>query len=48
MQGLNHLFQTAVRGSPSEYSSISETFSPAALALIGEWINQRFGNGPTR
>ena len=48
MPGLNHLFQTAVTGSLSEYSSISETFSPAALALIGEWINQRFGYLATR
>lgn len=48
MPGLNHLFQTAVTGSPHEYSAISETFSPAALAVIAEWINQRFGPVPPR
>ena len=48
MPGLNHLFQTAVTGSPAEYSAISETFSPAALAVIGEWINQRFGRAPAK
>ena len=47
MQGLNHLFQMAVRGRPSQYSSISETF-PAAPALIGEWLNQRLGHLATR
>jgi len=28
LPGLNHLFQTAKTGSPSEYSKIKETFSP--------------------
>lgn len=37
---LNHLFQTATTGSPNEYSTIEETFSPAALTLIGEWIEE--------
>ena len=31
LPGLNHLFQTAVTGSPAEYAGIEETFSPAAL-----------------
>lgn len=35
---LNHLFQTAETGSPSEYASIEETISPDALELIGDWI----------
>jgi uncharacterized protein len=39
MPGLHHLFQTATTGSPSEYSTISETFSPAALDLIATWIS---------
>lgn len=43
MPQLNHLFQTTTTGSPSEYASITETFSPAALAMIGAWINERFG-----
>jgi fermentation-respiration switch protein FrsA (DUF1100 family) len=35
---LNHLFQTAETGSPSEYVSIEETMSPDAMELIGNWI----------
>lgn len=35
---LNHLFQTAQTGSPSEYATIEETMSPAAMELIGDWI----------
>lgn len=39
--GLNHLFQTCTTGSPSEYATIEETFSPAALAAITDWILAR-------
>jgi fermentation-respiration switch protein FrsA (DUF1100 family) len=38
LPGLNHLFQTAETGSPSEYAKIEETISPAALEIIGNWI----------
>lgn len=38
LPGLNHLFQTAKTGSPTEYASIEETFSPAALRLVGDWV----------
>lgn len=38
---LNHLFQTARTGSPSEYAEIEETFAPAALADISGWIVER-------
>lgn len=38
LKGLNHLFQTAKTGAPSEYSTIEETFSPDALKVMGEWI----------
>jgi hypothetical protein len=38
---LNHLFQTAQTGSPSEYKEIEETFSPTALKLIADWIEQK-------
>ncbi len=38
LEGLNHLFQTAETGAPSEYATIEETFSPNALAVIGNWI----------
>ena len=38
LPGLNHLFQTQRPGSPSEYAKIEETFSPAALTVISDWI----------
>ncbi len=43
MPGLNHLFQTATTGAPTEYEKIEETVSPSALELIATWINQHFG-----
>ncbi|HEX5872452.1 MAG TPA: alpha/beta fold hydrolase [Longimicrobium sp.] len=46
LPGLNHLFQTARTGAPSEYGEIEETFSPAALQKVGDWIVQRFGPRP--
>lgn len=36
--GLNHLFQTAKTGSPSEYMLIEETISPAFLDYVQKWI----------
>lgn len=38
---LNHLFQTAVTGSPNEYGTIEETMSPIALRAISDWIVAR-------
>ena len=38
LPNLNHLFQTAKTGSPSEYGNIEETFSPLALRIMTEWI----------
>lgn len=38
---LNHLFQTARTGSPDEYETITETFAPAALQVIADWIRSR-------
>jgi len=38
LPGLNHFFQTATTGAPSEYLMIEETLSPAALKLISDWI----------
>ncbi len=35
---LNHLFQTAQTGLPSEYVKIEETISPVALKIISDWI----------
>lgn len=40
---LNHLFQTAVTGSPAEYGSIEETFNPEVLETISGWIRQHTG-----
>ena len=36
--GVNHLFQTCKTGSPGEYAQIEETFAPAALKVVGEWV----------
>lgn len=38
---LNHLFQHAYSGSPTEYAAIEETISPEALQLISDWLLQR-------
>ncbi len=38
LKGLNHLFQKAKTGSPSEYATIEETFNPKVLQIIGKWI----------
>jgi pimeloyl-ACP methyl ester carboxylesterase len=38
LAGLNHLFQTAGSGSPTEYAEIEETMSPVALEKIASWI----------
>lgn len=38
LPGLNHLFQTAKTGAPSEYAQIEETMSPMALEKISSWI----------
>ena len=43
MPGLNHLFQTAKTGALAEYGMIEETFAPAALQKISDWIGSRMG-----
>jgi len=46
---LNHLFQTAKTGAPSEYSVIEETMAPLALKTISDWIIARTsGTGQRR
>jgi pimeloyl-ACP methyl ester carboxylesterase len=40
---LNHLFQHAYSGSPTEYAAIEETFAPDALLMISDWILPRAG-----
>jgi uncharacterized protein len=41
LPGLNHLFQTCKTGLPGEYGKIEETFAPAALDFITEWVLKR-------
>ena len=41
LPGLNHLFQTCKTGNVSEYGTIEETFAPAALKEISDWIAKR-------
>ncbi|MFP9118455.1 alpha/beta hydrolase family protein [Flavobacterium sp. RNTU_13] len=41
LEGLNHLFQTSTTGAPTEYGEIEETFAPAALKTVGDWIQQQ-------
>lgn len=48
MPGLNHLFQTARTGTPLEYANIEETFAPAALKHIGDWIERKTAPGAVR
>jgi len=38
LPGLNHLFQTAPTGAPSEYAKIEQTIAPKALDLIAAWV----------
>jgi pimeloyl-ACP methyl ester carboxylesterase len=42
LPGLNHLFQTAGTGAPTEYATLSETMSPTALEAVASWILKRF------
>jgi uncharacterized protein len=41
LPGLNHLFQTATTGSPTEYAQIEETMSPVALEKMATWIGKQ-------
>jgi uncharacterized protein len=41
LPGLNHLFQECETGALSEYARIEQTFSPIALACIGDWLMQQ-------
>lgn len=41
LQNLNHLFQECITGSPNEYASIEQTFSPTALTEVLEWIQEK-------
>jgi pimeloyl-ACP methyl ester carboxylesterase len=37
---LNHLFQSAITGSPEEYAQIEETIAPVVLETIVNWVEQ--------
>lgn len=45
LPGLNHLFQTSATGDTREYGRIEETFAPAALKTIGDWVVAKTGAG---
>lgn len=38
LPGLNHQFQTCGTCQPAEYGELEETFAPAALQILGDWI----------
>ncbi|WP_427874938.1 alpha/beta hydrolase family protein [Flavobacterium sp. MMS24-S5] len=38
LPNLNHLFQECKTGSPTEYATIEQTFSPLALEEISSWV----------
>jgi hypothetical protein len=38
LPGLNHLFQKCNKCTVQEYAELEETFSPAALEIIGDWL----------
>jgi hypothetical protein len=37
----NHLFLTAVTGSPAEYATLEKKFVPGFLDLMTDWITKR-------
>lgn len=41
LPNLNHLFQECTTGSPDEYGTIEQTFSPTALTEILKWIKMQ-------
>src|SRR5262249_52426444 len=49
LPGLNHLFQKCVSCNLGEYGDIDETFAPAALEKIGDWlVKQASGTKATK
>lgn len=38
LPGLNHLFQHAHTGSPTEYGGIEETMAPEAMNAVSDWV----------
>lgn len=47
LPGLNHLFQTAKTGAPSEFARIGETMAPSALSTITDWVQRHSGPAKT-
>ena len=43
LPGLNHLFQKCTSCTAAEYATLEETFSPAALEVVGDWILKHTG-----
>ena len=41
LDGLNHLFQPAETGLPTEYAQIETTMAPTALQMVSGWILER-------
>jgi fermentation-respiration switch protein FrsA (DUF1100 family) len=41
LDGLNHLFQPAETGLPTEYAQIETTMAPRALEAVAAWIRAR-------
>ncbi|MFB6230228.1 MAG: alpha/beta hydrolase family protein [Salinibacter sp.] len=41
LEGLNHLFQPAETGLPSQYAQIDTTMAPRALNTVSEWIREQ-------
>ena len=40
LAGLNHLFQNCQTGAIAEYGQIEETFNPAAMKMISDWVRE--------
>lgn len=40
-EGLNHLFQEAKTGSPTEYGTIEQTLSPVVMEDVAKWIQSK-------
>lgn len=48
MPRLNHAMQPALTGALDEYANLEQTFDPAALAVIGDWLEAHTASVQTR
>jgi len=46
--GVNHLFQPASTGAPTEYAKIETTISPDVLNIIGDWVDEIINKNNTK